>query len=140
LPQQGPVALLEEAFSDGLAGKRVLILGASYREDVGDTRHSPSITLAAMLAEKQVTVAFADPLVDTEIGVPVHRDLPAADGFDAVILAVGHKPYRAIDLAAWSGAARPIVLDANGVLGRQQLQSLRQAGFKVAAIGRGLLR
>jgi nucleotide sugar dehydrogenase len=134
------VALLEEKFPDGLAGKRVLILGASYREDVGDTRHSPSITLAEMLAEKQAAVAFADPLVDAEIGVPLHRDLPDARGFDAVILAVGHKPYRAIDLAAWSGAERPFVLDANGVLSRQQLQSLRDAGFKVAAIGRGLLR
>jgi UDP-N-acetyl-D-glucosamine dehydrogenase len=134
------VALLEETFPGGLTGKRVLILGASYREDVGDTRHSPSITLAEMLAEKRATVAFADPLVDAEIGVPLHRDLPPADGFDAVILAVGHKQYRAIDLAAWSGAERPVVLDANGVLSRQQLQSLRDAGFKVAAIGRGLLR
>jgi nucleotide sugar dehydrogenase len=134
------VALLEETFPDGLAGKRVLILGASYREDVGDTRHSPSITLAGMLTEKRATVAFADPLVDAEIGVPLHRDLPAAHGVDAVILAVGHKQYRAIDLAAWSGAERPVVLDANGVLSRQQLQSLRDAGFKVAAIGRGLLR
>jgi nucleotide sugar dehydrogenase len=134
------VALLEETFPGGLAGKRVLILGASYREDVGDTRHSPSITLAEMLAEKRATVAFADPLVDAQIGVPLHRDLPDARGFDAVILAVGHKPYRAIDLAAWSGAGRPVVLDANGVLSRQQLQSLRDAGFKVAAIGRGLLR
>jgi nucleotide sugar dehydrogenase len=134
------VALLEETFPGGLAGKRVLILGASYREDVGDTRHSPSITLAEMLAEKQAAVAFADPLVDAEIGVPLHRDLPDARGFDAVILAVGHKPYRAIDLAAWSGAERPFVLDANGVLSRQQLQSLRDAGFKVAAIGRGLMR
>jgi UDP-N-acetyl-D-glucosamine dehydrogenase len=134
------VALLEETFADGLAGKRVLILGASYREDVGDTRHSPSIKLAHMLAEKRAAVAFADPLVDTEIGVPLHRDLPDARGFDAVILAVGHKPYRAIDLAAWSGAERPVVLDANGVLSRQQLQSLRDAGFKVAAIGRGSMR
>ena len=134
------VALLEATFPDGLAGKRVLILGASYREDVGDTRHSPSITLAAMLAERRAAVAFADPLVDAEIGVPLHFDLPDAHGFDAVILAVGHKQYRAIDLAAWSGAERPVVLDANGVLSRQQLQSSRQAGFKVAAIGRGLLR
>jgi UDP-N-acetyl-D-glucosamine dehydrogenase len=134
------VALLDAAFPDGLAGKRILILGASYREDVGDTRHSPSITLAAMLAEKRATVAFADPLVEDEIGVPLHRVLPDAHGFDAVILAVGHKQYRAVDLAAWSGAERPVVLDANGVLSRQQLQSLRQAGFKVAAIGRGLLR
>jgi nucleotide sugar dehydrogenase len=131
------VALLEEGFAEGLAGKRVLILGASYREDVGDTRHSPSLTLARMLAKKQSTVAIADPLVDVETGVPLHRDLPDARGFDAVILAVGHKQYRAIDLAAWSGAERPFVLDANGVLSRQQLASLRQAGFKVAAIGRG---
>jgi nucleotide sugar dehydrogenase len=134
------VALLEEMFPDGLAGKRVLILGASYREDVGDTRHSPSLALADMLAEKRATVAFADPLVDGGIGVPLHRDLPDAHGSDAVILAVGHKQYRAIDLAAWSGAQRLVVLDANGVLSRQQLQSLRDAGFKVAAIGRGLLR
>jgi nucleotide sugar dehydrogenase len=134
------VALLEEMFPDGLAGKRVLILGASYRDGVGDTRHSPSITLAGMLAEKRATVAFADPLVDVAIGVPLHRDLPDAHGFDAVIFAVGHKQYRAIDLAAWSGAQRPVVLDANGVLSRQQLQSLRDAGFKVAAIGRGRLR
>jgi nucleotide sugar dehydrogenase len=134
------VALLEETFPDGLAGKRILILGASYREGVGDTRHSPSITLAGMLGEKRATVAFADPLVDVEVGVPLHRDLPDAHGFDAVILAVGHKQYRAIDLAAWSGTERPVVLDANGVLSRQQLQSLRDAGFKVAAIGRGLLR
>jgi nucleotide sugar dehydrogenase len=134
------VALLEETLAGGLAGKRVLILGASYREDVGDTRHSPALTLADMLAEKRATVAFADPLVDAEIGVPLHRDLPDVHGFDAVILAVGHKPYRAIDLAAWCGAERPVVLDANGVLSRQQLQSLRDAGFKVAAIGRGKLR
>src|SRR5580700_4406762 len=131
------VALLEETFAAGVAGKRVLILGASYREDVGDTRHSPSLTLARMLADKEATVAIADPLVDVDIGVPLHRDLPDARGFDAVILAVRHKQYRAIDIAAWSGAERPVILDANGVLSRQQLASLRQAGFKVAAIGRG---
>jgi UDP-N-acetyl-D-glucosamine dehydrogenase len=115
---EATVALLEEMFHDGLAGKHVLILGASYREDVGDTRYSPSLTLGGMLADKRATVAFADPLVDVEIGMPLHRDLPDAHGFDAVILAVGHKQYRAIDLAAWSGAERPVVLDANGVLSR----------------------
>jgi UDP-N-acetyl-D-glucosamine dehydrogenase len=78
--------------------------------------------------------------MDAEIGVRLHRDLPTAHGFDAVILAVGHKQYRAVDLAAWSGVERPIVLDANGVLSRQQLGALRETGFKVAAIGRGLLR
>ena len=72
--------------------------------------------------------------------MPLHRDLPATHGFNAVILAVGHKRYRAIDLAARSGAERPVVLDAKGVLSRQRLEALREAGLKVAAIGRGLLR
>ncbi len=134
------VALLEEAFAESLAGKQVLVLGASYREDVGDIRYSPSLTLARMLVDKGASVAFADPLVEAQLDVPLYRDLPDAHGFDAVIFAVGHKQYRAIDLAAWSGAERPVILDANGVLSRQQLQSLRDTGFKVAAIGRGLLR
>jgi nucleotide sugar dehydrogenase len=136
------VALLEELLLSRLVDKKILILGASYREDVGDTRLSPSITLARMLMRKQASVAIADPLVDSlaELDVPLHRDLPDPKGFDAVILAVGHKQYRTVDLVAWSGTARPAVLDANGVLSRQRLESLRTAGFKVAAIGRGLMR
>jgi hypothetical protein len=53
-----------------------------------------------------------------------------------VILAVAHKQYRSLDLVTWSGTARPALLDANGILSRESLQSLKTAGFKVAAIGR----
>jgi len=131
------VALLEKLIGS-LVDKKILILGASYREDVGDTRLSPSITLASMLKRKHASVALADPLVEklAEIEVPLHRDLPDPKAFDAVILAVAHKQYRSLDLVTWSGTARPALLDANGILSRESLQSLKTAGFKVAAIGR----
>ena len=43
-------------------------------------------------------------------------------------------------LRAYTDVAGVNIFDANGVLSRQQLQSLRDAGFKVAAIGRSLMR
>jgi nucleotide sugar dehydrogenase len=133
--------LLTEAFQGGLAGKSILILGASYREDVGDTRQSPAATLARILLGASARVELADPMVEAlpEIPAPLHRKLPPAQLFDAVVLAVAHKEYRTIDLAQWAGLARPFVLDSNGVLSREKLEMLARTGFRVAAIGRGRL-
>jgi nucleotide sugar dehydrogenase len=135
------VNLLEQMLTDGLQNKNILILGASYREDVDDTRHSPSIILAKRLLTKGATVELADPLVKglEDLAIPMHTELPSPNGFDAVVLAVGHKQYRALDVAEWAGQERPVVLDSSGVLGRPALEALSNAGFKVAAIGRGVV-
>ena len=37
---------LNEYFKNNLNGKRLLIMGITYREDIGDTRFSPSETFA----------------------------------------------------------------------------------------------
>lgn len=131
--------LIADTLGGGLRGRRVLLLGASYRQDVGDTRLSPTATLANLLLARGATVAAADPLVDAfpEADVPLHRDLPDAQGFDAVALCVAHTAWRGFDLAAWAGAARPVIVDCNGVLSREWLERLSGAGFRVAAIGRG---
>ncbi len=131
--------LITQTLGGDPRGKRVLLLGASYRQDVGDTRLSPSATLANALLARGAMVAAADPLVDDfpEADVVLHRLLPAADGFDCVALCVAHAAWRELDLADWAGAARPAIVDCNGVLSRQALQRLSDAKFPVAAIGRG---
>lgn len=133
------VDVLERSLGGSLRGKRVLILGASYRPDVGDTRLSPSATLAQSLIGRGAEVEIADPLVSSfeEVDAPLHQDLPAAEGYEAVILAVAHREYKEMDVLAWLGGALPVVLDSNGVLSREKLVGLREAGVKVAAIGRG---
>jgi nucleotide sugar dehydrogenase len=47
-----------------IAGAEVLICGASYRQDVGDTRYSGSETVARKLAEMGADVRAHDPYVD----------------------------------------------------------------------------
>ncbi len=132
--------LLEQVLG-GLSGKRVLLLGAAYRQDVGDTRLSPSATLAQDLLARGAVVAVADPMVDEfpEADVPLHGELPDASGFDAVALCVPHTAWRGLDLAGWAGAARPAIVDTNGMLDAGKLAALKAAGFTVAAIGRGTI-
>ena len=134
------VELLRERLH-GLEGRRVLILGASYRQDVGDTRLSPSITLATALLSHGTDVTLADPLVesldDHGFDGKLLRDLPSAAAFDAVVFAVAHAQYRELDVLAWLGSAKPLVCDSNGVLAPDLLDRLAASKIPTAAIGRG---
>ena len=134
------VQALEETIPGGLKDKRVLILGASYRQDVGDTRYSPSAILGEGLAQHGARVEFHDPMVEAfeEMDVPLHTDLPSAADYDIIVFAVAHREFKALDLRKWLGEARPFIFDSNGVLSSQALTQLADAGFKVGAIGRGL--
>ena len=122
-----------------MAGKRILVLGASYRQDVGDTRHSPSAILIEALEAEGAKCDVSDPIADEfpEVNRPVLRQLPSAAEFDAIALAVAHADYAKLDIAAWCQAARPLVCDTNGVLGKARLNALKAEGFEVIAIGRG---
>ena len=122
-----------------LAGRRILLLGISYRQDVGDTRYSPSETFVRAAVEDGAEVVAHDPLVDhwDELDRDVPGEIPSPDGFDAVVFAVPHEAYRAMDLPAWLGDARPAVFDGFSVLSTAQRRTLSSLGCAVASIGRG---
>jgi UDP-N-acetyl-D-mannosaminuronate dehydrogenase len=115
------------------------LLGVSYRPDVADTRHSPAEVFLDEIERRGATVILHDPLVRhwAERDRPV-APLPAAlDGIDAVVFAVAHAEYRALDFSGWFAGLRPAVLDANNVLSEVQRAQLRRLDCRVAAIGRG---
>ena len=128
-----------EAMLGGLEGRRILLMGVSYRPGVADTRHSPSATFVRAARERGAEVVFHDPLVTEwpEMGVEVHTDLPAPSGFDAVVFAVANADYARLDLVEWLGDERPAVLDGNDVLAEGQRERLRAHGVPLASIGRG---
>lgn len=129
-----------EELLETLEGKRVLLLGIAYREGVGDTRFSPSKVFRDAAVSRGAEVVAHDPLVSTwEEQGEVPAELPAPGEFDAVVFAVAHAGYTTLDVAGWLGDARPLVMDANAVLGRDQLDGLRAAGHRVWSIGRGHL-
>jgi nucleotide sugar dehydrogenase len=123
---------------DGLHGRRLLVLGASYRGGVADTRHSPSVAFVAAAEARGAEVVCHDPLVrEWQHPVPPVDALPDPDDFDAVVFAVIHDEYLALDLIGWLGDARPLVVDANHVLLDSQLRDAARTGCRVWCIGRG---
>ena len=130
---------LASLLGGSLEGRTILLLGVSYRPDVGDTRYSPSEAFVRSAREKGARVIAHDPLVRRweELGLDLPPALPSAAGVDAVVLAVPHREYRELDYGTWLDGRTPVVLDAFGVLALEQRARLRALGCRVESIGRG---
>ncbi len=147
-----------------IAGSEVLLAGASYREDVGDTRYSGSEMVVRKLTEMGADMRVHDPYVDVwdEFeqqdehpehswarffrnqkhlkDIKIQKDLPGAlKGVEALILAVPHKHYKNLepaDVVKWAGG--PIaVIDAFGILSDDMIKQYFKLGCEVKALGRG---
>lgn len=136
-----PLVSLEklDAQLGGLKGRKILLLGLSYRQDVGDTRHSPSETFYTAACARGAQVVCFDPLVADWPGFAgtLPATLPSPAGLDAVVLAVPHAAFQAIDLPKWLGSHRPLIFDANNVLTAAQRAAAGELGCRCYGIGRG---
>jgi UDP-N-acetyl-D-mannosaminuronate dehydrogenase len=149
-----------------IAGADVLLCGASYRQDVGDTRYSGSEMVVRKLTELGADMRVHDPYVDhwyelekqdvypapgqswsrffrnqdDLANLRVQQDLPTAlAGAEAMILAVPHEAYRELtpqQVVRWAG--NPLaVIDCFGILSDEQIHDYFALGCEVKALGRG---
>jgi nucleotide sugar dehydrogenase len=134
----GAVDRLEAMLGGTLAGRRILLMGISYRQDVDDTRYSPAETFVRAVEARGGCVVCHDPYVRfwEELSREVSAALPPPGDVDALVLAVPHRQFRDLDIGAWAGEARPFVLDANNVLSADRRRALREAGLRVESLGR----
>jgi len=152
-----------------IAGSEVLLCGASYRQDVGDTRYSGSEIVVRKLTQMGADIRVHDPYVDHwyELenqdeypvkglswerffrnqshmqDVRVQKDLATAlHGVEAIVLAVPHAPYLKLspdDVVRWAGG--PIaVIDCFGILSDDKIKRYFQLGCEVKGLGRGHMR
>lgn len=139
---QAPVRALdrlEQLMGEPVTGRHILLLGVSYRQDVGDTRYSPSTTFVQAAVARGARVSAHDPLVDhwDELDRSVEQVIPHLDDVDAIVLAVPHDDYRSLDVANWLGQNRPVILDAFDVWTDVQRMTATALGCTVGSIGRG---
>lgn len=129
--------LMTQYMSD-VSGKHVLLCGVSYRQDVGDTRYSPTEVLFDELIKRGAIVSLCDPLVDywPEAERSVSRTLPSGE-FDAVVFCVPHHEFATIDGTEIKQLGKPLVIDANNCLTREQIEVFAAAGLTNKFIGRG---
>jgi UDP-N-acetyl-D-glucosamine dehydrogenase len=101
-----------------LKGAKVLVLGVSYKPDVGDVRESPSLRVMSALARRGAKLTFHDPFVDavTLDGRRLARTeltARAVAGADLVALLVPHSSY---DLE-WLAGTAGLLFDARNAYG-----------------------
>ena len=152
-----------------VAASRIALLGASYREDVGDTRYSGSEIIARKLTEMGGDVVIHDPYVshwwelekqdtypspghswarffrnqDRLQETIVQKDLKATlQGADAVVLAVRHKEYLDLnpDHVVEMIGSDAAIIDCFGILDDARIQRYFELGCEVKGLGRGHIK
>ncbi len=149
-----------------IASAEVLICGASYRQDVGDTRYSGSEVVVRRLKEMGADIRVHDPYVEhwyefesqgtypapghslarffrnqgdlTELRVS--DDLTAAlKNVDALVLAVPHAPYLELspDRVVEMAGGPIAVIDCFGILDDTAIRRYFELGCEVKGLGRG---
>jgi len=115
-----------------IQSSRILVLGYAYLENSDDTRNSPSEVLFNELKKSGASVAIQDPYVREFYG-DVYK---MAEGSDAIIVMVRHKPYQALDLVKLKTRLRTAVM----IDGRNLFdpEAVIAAGYIFSSIGRSL--
>lgn len=149
-----------------VAGVTISLCGASYRQDVADTRYSGSEVVVRKLTEMGAEMRVHDPYLehwyelekqdtypapghslarffrnqDELVNTHVQHDLAAVlKGAQAVILAVPHAPYLQLDpdkIVEWAGAPLAVI-DCFGILDDEKIRRYFELGCEVKALGRG---
>lgn len=149
-----------------VAASKIALLGASYREDVGDTRYSGSELIVRKLTEMGADVMVHDPYIshwwefekqdtypapghsrgrffrnqDKLNELRVEKTLQdALQGADALVLGVRHQAYRALmpeEVVRMAG--KPLaVVDCFGMLDDKAIRRYFELGCEVKGLGRG---
>ena len=149
-----------------IASAEILLLGASYREDVGDTRYSGSELIVRRLTEMGAEIRVHDPYVAHWYEFEKQEEYPASshgfkryfrgqerlkdlrveqdlgkalNGIDAIIFAVRHQAYLSLNPdEVVKKAGGPIaIIDCFGILDDDRIRRYFELGCEVKGLGRG---
>ena len=152
-----------------IAAADVLMLGAAYREDVGDTRYSGSELIARRLTEMGAEMRVHDPYLEHWWELEAQDTYPDPDhswarffhrqeklkdlkieadlmqamkGVEAVIFAVRHKPYLELEPdKVVKAVGKPCaIIDCFCALDDDKIRRYFELGCEVKGMGRGHVR
>ena len=135
------VATLDRDRGEGLDGTRILLLGVSYRSDVGDTRYSPVELFYRLLVRAGATVTLVDPYVEywDEVDRDVEADLSAVakTPYDIVAVTTAHREFDGRYVGHFlAPGGSTLIYDTVGRLSQGELDALRTRA-RVSVLGRG---
>ena len=126
--------------TDAARGKKVAMLGLTFKPNTDDMRDSPSIAIALALADAGIEVAAYDPegMALAKPLMPavtmVSDPYAAIDGADAVVIVTEWDAFRALDFDRIKRIAKaPVLVDLRNVYNPAEV---RAKGFAYSSVGR----
>ena len=132
---------VREALGGSVAGKRIGVLGLTFKPNTDDMRDAPSIPLVEGLVQGGAEVVAFDPVGREQ----AEKVLPAiayaesaesvADGADALVVVTEWDEFRALDLDELAGRMRgKVLVDLRNIYDRADAE---KAGLTYRGVGRG---
>ncbi|MEP6945706.1 MAG: UDP-glucose/GDP-mannose dehydrogenase family protein [Acidobacteriota bacterium] len=129
-----------EKLVGGLSGKKIGMLGLSFKPETDDMRESPAIKIISALLAKGATVKAFDPVAMAEArhyidGIEYAKDeYDAIDGADIMVILTEWNQFRALDLErVKSLLTSPNIADLRNVY---EPSEMRELGFDYVGVGR----
>ncbi|MEM9044092.1 MAG: UDP-glucose/GDP-mannose dehydrogenase family protein [Pseudomonadota bacterium] len=135
------VEKIREALGDQIAGKRIAVLGVTFKPNTDDMRDSPSLTIVPALIGAGAEVRVVDPegRKEGEALLPgvtwVDDSYDAAREVDAIVVLTEWNQFRGLDLTRLAQSMRGNVLvDLRNIYVPEDAS---EAGFEYTSVGRG---
>ena len=128
-------------FSIYLKDKKVLLLGVSYRSEVGDTRYTPVETFYNLCIESGMNVLLHDPYVnyweETKQNVSSDFNKMLFENPDLIVISTGHKFYFSAEgIDAIMKLEKTFLYDTIGIWKNDVISKLKSRHV-VKVLGRG---
>src|SRR5437588_1796828 len=129
-----------EGLAGGLKGKKVAMLGLSFKPETDDMREAPSVDIIRALLERGAEVRAYDPVASEQAGKALPEieyaldEYAAAEGADCLVFMTEWNQFRALDLGRVKGLMRqPKVADLRNIYDPERM---RELGFEYVGVGR----
>ena len=116
---------------------KIVVLGLSYKEDLGDHRESPTLVVIEQLKKRGAIVHLVDPHVEEAIvrqyATPEATAYDALTNADALVLMTAHREFQRLDLNRIKAQMRTAII----VDGRRRFdpETVREKGFVYRGVG-----
>ncbi|MEL7428935.1 MAG: UDP-glucose/GDP-mannose dehydrogenase family protein [Pseudomonadota bacterium] len=129
---------IEKALGGSVTGKRIAVLGLTFKPDTDDMRDAPSLVIVPGLQERGAEIAAYDPEGMKEAATLLNNVRYAEnaydcmDGADAVVILTEWNQFRALDKERMKSLLRsPVLIDLRNIYPLEEVRS-----FDYHSIGR----
>ncbi len=107
---------IKNKFKKRIFGKKVLLIGVSYREDTNDTRYSPAEGVFNFFKKMRCKVNFYDPVVDYWQFLKSHSmKINDLKNYDVYVYLIKHQSFKKLKIQY---KKKSLILDLNHVIER----------------------